>query len=74
MIMKYAFQYPIIFCRGEDGYEITLKYVHPQTDESTSKSISTMEFYSNIIMMRTTDYRGETHQLTIDDTHSVRMA
>lgn len=48
-------QYPIIFCRGEDGYFCFLKRINPTTKLPTNKNVSAMEFYSYRIMFRNND-------------------
>ena len=35
-------QYPLTFCRGEDGYHFTLKLVDPQTGLQTTNSTVTL--------------------------------
>ena len=64
-----ALQYPLLFCRGEDGYDIAL----PQTDSRTkqavpmktdpksgklkpTKTVSASDFYAYRIMLRTDDF------------------
>lgn len=32
-----ALQYPLLFCRGEDGYNFTVKQINPNNDRPTSK-------------------------------------
>ncbi|XP_054275666.1 uncharacterized protein LOC128994867 [Macrosteles quadrilineatus] len=45
-----ALQYPLMFCRGEDGYSFDLKHVDPNTREPTNKKTSSWEFYAYRIM------------------------
>jgi len=47
-----ALQYPLMFCRGEDGYHFEIKQVNPGTNEITNKKVSAMDFYSYRIMVR----------------------
>ena len=51
-----ALQYPLMFCRGEDGYHFTLKLVDPQTRLQTTKKVSALQFYSYRLMMRKDEY------------------
>jgi hypothetical protein len=50
-----ALQYPLMFCRGEDGYGFNLKHVDPHTRQPTTKNISSREFYAYRIMVREGD-------------------
>ena len=45
-------QYPILFCRGEDGYHFNIKMRNPQTGRETNKKVSSMNYYSYRLMIR----------------------
>ncbi|XP_054286304.1 uncharacterized protein LOC129002484 [Macrosteles quadrilineatus] len=47
-----ALQYPLMFCRGEDGYSFNLYHVNPVTKQPTTKKTSSREFYAYRIMVR----------------------
>lgn len=47
-----AIQYPILFCRGEDGYHLNIKMIHPVSGMETEKKVSAMNFYSYRLMIR----------------------
>ncbi|XP_076301721.1 uncharacterized protein LOC143219730 [Lasioglossum baleicum] len=47
-----ALQYPLLFCRGEDGYSISLPQRDPQTNQTLKKTVSAASFYSFRIMIR----------------------
>ncbi|XP_050323146.1 uncharacterized protein LOC126754957 [Bactrocera neohumeralis] len=48
-----ALQYPILFCRGEDGYSINLKMVDPANPQrEVNKNVSAMNYYAHRIMIR----------------------
>ncbi|XP_070143857.1 uncharacterized protein [Drosophila kikkawai] len=47
-----ALQYPLMFCRGEDGYHFNIKMVNPTTGEETNKKVSCMNFYAYRLMIR----------------------
>ena len=51
-----ALQYPLLFCRGEDGYNFELRQVDPRTDLPTNKKVSAMDFYAYRIMVRTNNF------------------
>ena len=51
-----AVQYPLLFCRGEDGYNFELREVDPRTDLPTNKKVSAMDFYAYRIMVRTNNF------------------
>ncbi|XP_062498895.1 uncharacterized protein LOC134176228 [Corticium candelabrum] len=51
-----ALQYPLLFCRGEDGYNFELRQVDPRTDLPTNKKVSAMDFYAYTIMVRTNNF------------------
>jgi len=39
-------QYPILFCRGKDGYHFDIKLKGTRTYEETIKKVRTMNYYS----------------------------
>ncbi|XP_060882031.1 uncharacterized protein LOC132953677 [Metopolophium dirhodum] len=47
-----ALQYPLMFCRGEDGYHLNIKMFNPMTGEETNKNASSMNFYAYRLMIR----------------------
>lgn len=47
-----ALQYPLIFCRGEDGYHINIPQCDPKTNEPLKKTVSAADFYSYRLMER----------------------
>lgn len=47
-----ALQYPLLFCRGEDGYSIALPQRDPETKLPLKKTVSAASFYSYRIMVR----------------------
>uniref|UniRef100_A0A6P4EN22 Uncharacterized protein LOC108043706 n=1 Tax=Drosophila rhopaloa TaxID=1041015 RepID=A0A6P4EN22_DRORH len=47
-----ALQYPLMFCRGEDGYHFNIKMVNATTGEETNKKVSSMNFYAYRLMIR----------------------
>ncbi|CAH0393878.1 unnamed protein product [Bemisia tabaci] len=47
-----ALQYPLLFCEGEDGYQINLPQYDPITNTALSKSVSAADFYSFRLMTR----------------------
>ena len=54
-----ALQYPLLFCRGEDGYTISLAQRDPVTKLPLKKTVSAASFYSYRIMVR----QGEDNHL-----------
>ncbi|XP_013793785.1 uncharacterized protein LOC106477808 [Limulus polyphemus] len=50
-----ALQYPLVFCRGEDGYHFNLNHVNPTTAQPTNKKTSSREFYAYRIIVREGD-------------------
>ncbi|XP_024893230.1 uncharacterized protein LOC112468336 [Temnothorax curvispinosus] len=54
-----ALQYPLLFCRGEDGYSITIPQRDPQTKLLLKNLVSAASFYSYRIMIR----EGEVNHL-----------
>ena len=64
-----ALQYPLLFCRGEDGYDIALQQTDPHTKQPVpmttdpksgklkpTKTVSASDFYAYRIMLRTYDF------------------
>ncbi|KMQ85421.1 dna helicase, partial [Lasius niger] len=47
-----ALQYPLLFCRGEDGYSIDLPQHDPKTKVPLKKTVSAASFYAHRIMIR----------------------
>ncbi|XP_036338649.1 uncharacterized protein LOC118748385 [Rhagoletis pomonella] len=48
-----ALQYPILFCRGEDGYSVNIKMVDPANPQrEVNKNVSAMNYYAYRIMIR----------------------
>ncbi|XP_036343195.1 uncharacterized protein LOC118752408 [Rhagoletis pomonella] len=47
-----ALQYPLMFCRGEDGYSIDIKLINPTNGQETNKTVSAMNYYAYRIMIR----------------------
>jgi PIF1-like helicase/Helitron helicase-like domain at N-terminus len=48
-----ALQYPLIFCEGEDGYDISIAQTDPKTGLTVDrKTVSAMDFYAYRIMVR----------------------
>ena len=45
-------QYPLILCRGEDGYSISIPQVNPVTRNQAIKTVSCMNFYAYHMMTR----------------------
>ncbi|XP_024892751.1 uncharacterized protein LOC112467995 [Temnothorax curvispinosus] len=54
-----ANEYPLLFCRGEDGYSIALSQRDPQTKLPLKNTVSAASFYSYRIMVR----EGEVNHL-----------
>ena len=54
-----SLQYPLMFPRGEDGYNFALRQVNPSTGQETNKSVSCRDFYAYRLMVR----NGEFNQL-----------
>ncbi|XP_071578043.1 uncharacterized protein [Temnothorax nylanderi] len=54
-----ALQYPLMFCRGEDGYSIAIPQRDPQTKLQLKNLVSAASFYSYRIMIR----EGEVNHL-----------
>ena len=53
-------QYPLIFCRGEDGYHFLIPQIDPKTGEQVGgKKVSAMDFYAYRLMQRD----GETNHI-----------
>ncbi|XP_055306971.1 uncharacterized protein LOC129571224 [Sitodiplosis mosellana] len=51
-----ALQYPLLFWRGEDQYDITLKMKDPMTGALTTKNLSAMNYYAYKFMIRQNDF------------------
>ncbi|XP_030762655.1 uncharacterized protein LOC115887381 [Sitophilus oryzae] len=47
-----ALQYPLLFCRGEDGYSISVPQRDPLTNQIFRKTVSAASFYAYRIMIR----------------------
>ncbi|XP_049316467.1 uncharacterized protein LOC125779283 isoform X2 [Bactrocera dorsalis] len=47
-----AMQYPLMFCRGEDGYHLGYKMINPVNGVETNKKVSSMKFYACRMMIR----------------------
>ncbi|GFT07427.1 ATP-dependent DNA helicase [Trichonephila clavipes] len=45
-------QYPILFWRGDDGYNFNIKMINPQTGEGTNKKVSALNYYSYRLIIR----------------------
>ncbi|XP_067635181.1 uncharacterized protein [Eurosta solidaginis] len=67
-----ALQYPLMLCRGEDGYNLNIKMVNPTTGEETNMKVSSMYFYAYRLMIRRDfdnhllRYRRLFHQYCVD--------
>ncbi|XP_043474431.1 uncharacterized protein LOC122506366 [Leptopilina heterotoma] len=66
-----ALQYPLMFCRGEDGNHFGYRQTNPETGRMTDKKISALEFYSYRIMVRGVhnfllDFRQLFNQFLVD--------
>lgn len=67
-----ALQYPIMFCRGEDGYCINIPQCDPINQNSLKKTVSAVDFYSYRIMDREEDnsyillFRNLLNQFLVD--------
>jgi len=67
-----AWQYPLMFPRGEDGYAININQVVPGTTNPVSKTVSSMSYYSYRLMERQNyknhllNYRQLLHQYLVD--------
>ncbi|UYV60223.1 hypothetical protein LAZ67_1000470 [Cordylochernes scorpioides] len=51
-------QYPLIFCRGEVGYSVSLPQVNPSTREIMQKTVSCMNFYAYRMMTRAGEFNS----------------
>ncbi|XP_029655167.1 uncharacterized protein LOC115228835 [Octopus sinensis] len=51
-----ALQYPLLFPRGEDGYNFKVMHFNPSTGLTTTKKTSCMEFYSYRLMIREQEF------------------
>ncbi|XP_053593876.1 uncharacterized protein LOC128667531 [Microplitis demolitor] len=52
-----ALQYPLIFCRGEDGYNFNIFHSGQQA-EDMNKKISALQFYCYRLMMRSNEFNN----------------
>jgi len=48
-------QYPSLFCHGEDGYSINISQIDPKTKLPLHKTVSALQFYAYLIMIRQTE-------------------
>ncbi|UYV74337.1 hypothetical protein LAZ67_11003112 [Cordylochernes scorpioides] len=53
-----SLQYPLIFCRGEVGYSVSLPQVNPSTREIMQKTVSCMNFYAYRMMVRAGEFNS----------------
>ncbi|XP_045456269.1 uncharacterized protein LOC123666107 [Melitaea cinxia] len=51
-----SLQYPLMFCRGEDGYTIDIPQVNPSTGDRVQKKVSCMNYYCYRLMERHNHY------------------
>lgn len=51
-----SLQYPLMLCRGEDGYSINVSQVDPISDGSLRKTVSCMNYYFHRIMTRRNNF------------------
>lgn len=52
-----SLQYPLMFCRGEDGYNFAIPHVDPQTGAPNySKKTSALQFYSYRLQLRQSEW------------------
>ncbi|XP_045455771.1 uncharacterized protein LOC123665525 [Melitaea cinxia] len=51
-----SLQYPLMFCRGEDGYTIDILQVNPSTGDRVQKKVSCMNYYCYRLMERHNHY------------------
>ena len=49
-------QYPLMFCYGEDGYNLNLKQINPVTKEPLNKKLTPRSYYAYRIMIRDKDF------------------
>jgi len=67
-----ALQYPLLFCRGEDGYHLNIKMRNASSGAETNKKVSAMNFYSYRLMVRQNEVnyilhcRKLSHQFVVD--------
>lgn len=68
-----ALQYPLIHCRGEDGYNFGIYHVDPTTGEyNFTKKTSALQFYCFLLQIRSNQYvylqrfRGLFNQYLVD--------
>lgn len=53
-----SLQYPLIFCYGEDGYQINIPQKDAQSGALLGKSVSCMSFYCYRLMVRENDFNS----------------
>lgn len=53
-----ALQYPLMFCRGEDGYSVDIAQVDPKTKLPLRKKVSAASFYAYRMMVREDDFNN----------------
>jgi hypothetical protein len=51
-------QYPLLFCRGEDGYDFSLMKVDPVTGAQLKNKVTSREYYAYRIMFRANDFNS----------------
>ena len=51
-----AWQYPLLFPRGEDGYHLEQRLIDPLTKQRTDKKMSVLQFYAFRLMLRPNDF------------------
>ncbi|CAK1590210.1 unnamed protein product [Parnassius mnemosyne] len=68
-----ALQYPLIYCKGQEGYHFQIPLINPVTKEPTpNKKVSCMDFYAYHMMLRENDFnllarcRQLFHQFLVD--------
>ncbi|XP_046681373.1 uncharacterized protein LOC124368141 [Homalodisca vitripennis] len=74
-----ALQYPLVFCRGEDGYSINIPQRDPTSNVPLKKTISASDFYAYKIMEKQGDenylllYRSLLNQYLVDTSMHVKI-
>ena len=53
-----SLQYPLMLCRGEDGYAINVSQVDPVSGASLRKTVSCMNYYCYRIMTRLNNFNS----------------
>lgn len=68
-----ALQYPLIFCKGQEGYHFEIPLINPVTKQPLpNKKVSCMDFYAYHMMVRQNDFNILTrcrqlfHQFLVD--------